>query len=260
MDKQNSFQVQPFFAEREAWAALAGRENLQFEILELSGPSVLGKSRRPENCYIEWLQENSLVRSLHGCYIDVNPASGDILFQELSRLRIKESCDIALQLNADNVVIHSSCATFLRGGYLDHWAAVSAEYFEGLAEEYPLNIFIENSMDIDTTPLMELMKHIKNPRIGVCLDIGHANYSRDPLEKWFSDLGDYIGYIHLSDNMGFFDDHLPLGKGKVDWDKTDRFCRGLGKNLIYTLETGSLEDTERSIRFLKDRGYFEMEG
>ena len=259
MDKQNSFQVQPFFAEREAWDALAERENLQYEVLELSGPSVLGKSRRPENYYLEWLHENSRAESLHGCYIDVNPASGDLLFQELSRLRIKESCDIASYLNADSVVIHSSCAVFLRGAYLDHWAGVSAEYFEEIAEEYSLNFYIENSMDIDTMPIMELMKRVKNPRIGVCLDLGHVNYSRDPVEKWFDDLGEHIGYIHLSDNMGRYDDHLPLGDGTVDWDRASRLSRELGKKLIFTLETGSLENTEKSLGFLKDHGYFGLE-
>ena len=139
---------------------------------------------------------------------------------------------------------------------MDYWAGRSAEGYEKLADQYDLNIFVENSMDVDPGPIKELMKRITDPRIGVCLDIGHANYSRTPMEQWFSELGEKIGYMHLSDNYGLYDDHIPLGEGTVDFEKASRLWRTLDRAIPITLETGSVEDTIRSIDYLKEHHYF----
>ena len=41
-----------------------------------------------------------MAASVHGAFIDVNPASGDLRFRELSRKRCRESCEIAAALGA----------------------------------------------------------------------------------------------------------------------------------------------------------------
>ena len=96
-------------------------------------------------------------------------------------------------------------------------------------------------------------------RIGLCLDIGHANYSRTTIGQWFDQLGEWIRYLHLSDNLGGFDDHLPLGQGNIDWDLINRLWTALGKDVPLTLETGTLEATRESIAFLRDHHYFGLE-
>ena len=157
------------------------------------------------------------------------------------------------------MVVHSSCFPFLRGAYLEGWAALSAVLYETLVDEYDLDIFVENSQDVDPIPLMTLMEIVKSDRIKVCLDIGHANYSNTSLAKWFDDLGDNIRYIHLSDNYGISDDHLTLGKGNVDWGEADRLYRSLGRKIPLTLEVGNLESVKKSIEYLRQNGYFGIE-
>lgn len=248
-------QVQPDAASLEEWEELARQENLSFELLEMSMPPALNESGRFP---LYRKMENSGVRitSLHGAFIDVNPASGDGLIRALSRKRCEESCEAARELGAQNVVFHSSCFPFLRGAYLDSWAGVCAGFYEELAAKYDLGIFIENSMDVDASPIETLMSRISDKRIGVCLDFGHANYSRRPLEDWLERLGERIGYLHLSDNNGLFDDHLPLGEGTVDWEEADRFFAEAGRPMPVTLEVGGTDGVRRSLAFLKERGYF----
>ncbi|MBR6738215.1 MAG: hypothetical protein IKL99_00935, partial [Oscillospiraceae bacterium] len=65
-----------------------------------------------------------------------------------------------------------------------------------------------------------------------------------------------ITELHLSDNMGLFDEHLPLGKGSVDWKKVDGLWRALGRDVLLTLEVGGYDGVETSLAYLKENGLF----
>lgn len=165
-------QIQPLFAERNQYASLAGQEGLFFEVLELS----MGNRSEAEKQQMEaWYQTTGRTTSLHGAFIDNNPASANLEIRRISRQDCHESCITAKRIGAKNVVFHGSCFPFLRGYYLENWADLSAEFYTELAEQYDLNLFIENSQDLDTTPLRELMRRLRHPNIKVCLDIGHGD-------------------------------------------------------------------------------------
>ena len=250
-------QIQPQYSARADWIGLAEREALTFEALEPFTPPYIGNEAWFDNC-CKWCQASGRVTSVHGAFIDVNVASGDPPFRALSRRRCRESCALAVRLGTKNVVFHSSCFPFLRGGYLESWADTCAEFYMGLAEQYQTHIYIENSPDLDPQPIRELMRRIADERIGVCLDFGHANYSRVPIRGWFDALGDRIGYLHLSDNNGSFDDHLPLGDGNIDWEEAHTLWKEIGKDIPLTLEVGGIDGVERSLRYLKEHRWFGM--
>lgn len=251
-------QIQPLYKAGKDWADLAERESLVYEALELFTPPYNNDETLYRPCF-QWYQESGRAASVHGAFIDVNPASGDGAFRSLSRRRCRESCAAAAELGAKNVVFHSSCFPFLRGAYLDGWAGACADFYQELAETYPVRIFIENSPDLDPQPIRELMRRIPDRRVGVCLDFGHAHYSRVPLSGWFDALGDRIGYLHLSDNNGAYDDHLPLGAGTVDWGEADRLRRGLAGEIPMTLEVGPISGVAQSLAYLREHGYFGAE-
>ena len=250
-------QIQPQYKTGADWEKLAKREALSYEVLELFMPPYIGGGTQYEGC-CGWYRMSGRVTSVHGAFIDVNPASGDPSFRSASQRRCRESCAIAVLIGAKNVVFHSSCFPFLRGVYLDHWADVCADFYAGLAEEYQTNIFIENSPDIDPVPIQELMKRISDRRIGVCLDLGHVNYSRNTAAEWFDALGDRIGYLHLSDNNGVYDDHLPIGDGTVDWTAAHELWKTIGKDIPLTLEVGGIDGVERSLEYLRSHQFFGM--
>lgn len=249
----STLQIQPQFSALEQWKALAAQQGFSFELLELSLPGAL-KDASVINAY----RQTGLVRSLHGAFVDVNPASGEPAIRRLSRQLCEESCTLAVSLGASNVVFHCSCFPFLRGGYLSQWADSCAEFYRELTVRYPLTVLIENSMDLDPEPLTALMKAVGSPNVGVCLDIGHANDSRAPIEQWFEALQGHIRYLHLSDNYGSFDDHLPLGTGTVNWNTVDLLARQAGTVDDITLEVGSLDAVKASTDYLKEHHLFGM--
>ena len=254
-----SIQLQPQITDLEQWVSLAQEECAVFEVMDPFFLFDIGNFEKHKYT-AERFRKTGMAASLHGAFIDVNPASGDPNFRELSWKRCRESCEIAAALGAGNLVFHSSAFPFLRGAYLENWAISCASFFEQLVEQYSVRIYIENAQDLDPQPLRKLMETVQSDRIRVCLDVGHAHYSRAPLCQWFEQLGEWIEYLHLSDNMGEYDDHLPLGQGNIDWMMVNQCWKDLGKEIPITLETGNLEATKKSLRFLHKHQYFGVEG
>lgn len=70
------------------------------------------------------------------------------------------------------------------------------------------------------------------------LDIGHANVmTKENISLKFIKLfKKKIGHIHVSDNSGKEDDHLPLGCGKIKFDKIFSALKRTGYDETMTLE------------------------
>ena len=247
-------QIQPSFLDIDRYAPLYEKEGLFFEILELS---FFFWDEVDFERAVEWYKQSNRVKSLHGYFIDVNPASADPSISDYSKKACEKSCQTANRIGAQNVVFHSSCYPNLRGVYMDRWAKISGAFFSELADKYNLNLFIENCADVDPGPIKKLLSEAKNPKVKACLDTGHALLTRTPMEKWFEELFEYIGYVHLSDNMGLFDDHMPLGEGTLNIKLIDDYCRKLPKDTPATLEVGGIAEITRSIEYIKKTGYFE---
>lgn len=56
---KNTFQIQPVYASREQWEALASQEGLFYEILELSLPRCLNDRHAAESC-LSWYRKSGV--------------------------------------------------------------------------------------------------------------------------------------------------------------------------------------------------------
>ncbi len=79
------------------------------------------------------------------------------------------------------------------------------------------------------------------PGIGLHLDVGHAHLRGQHLAGLLEAFGDRIAHVHVHDNGGFRDEHLPLGAGKVDWPAAAAAVRATGYDGTVTLEVFSEE-------------------
>lgn len=64
--------------------------------------------------------------------------------------------------------------------------------------------------------LLWILTSLKGNRVGACLDTGHAHLAGD-LYPLVSKMGPYLRLLHVHDNKGHTDDHLPPGDGRIDW-------------------------------------------
>lgn len=77
------------------------------------------------------------------------------------------------------------------------------------------------------------------PELGLTLDTGHANI-RAPrgrrMMAFIDRFADRLSHVHISDNSGKGDEHLPLGEGKVDFPLLARRLGALGYDDTVTFE------------------------
>jgi len=90
-----------------------------------------------------------------------------------------------------------------------------------------------------------VFSQIASQRLKLVLDVAHASFfESDPPLKFIDKFYEKLAHVHLSDNLGQRDDHLPLGAGSVDYKTSIRELRRRKYSGTVTLEI-----------FSKDRDY-----
>ena len=155
--------------------------------------------------------------SMHGSYYDMAYASGDPLIVEVTKKRFLQSIQAASFHGVNRLVFHSSYRTYY-GAKPSWYIKTSIDFWKGFEHNIPdgMTVLLENVEDDNPEIFAEIVYGIDSPRICCCFDMAHAHaYSSVQLDKWIRVLGSKIEYVHMSDNDGKNDLHLPLGKGNL---------------------------------------------
>lgn len=110
------------------------------------------------------------------------------------------------------------------------------------AERRGVRIALENVRNNRT--LVHVLDALDSPMLGMCYDSGHDFiWSETPydLPRRYRDR---LFAVHLHDNLGQYDDHLPPGAGKIDWAVVRRAMADSAYQGSYTLEGDSREIPE----------------
>ena len=110
----------------------------------------------------------------------------------------------------------------------------------------------------NTDAILRLMDHVKSDNFGSVLDTGHQNAQKEILPLSVEKLGNRIFYLHVSDNDGKINEHLPLGKGNIDWEGIFLALKKHNYQGYVAIDIGNVPDIEKaymdSKRFLEDLG------
>lgn len=99
------------------------------------------------------------------------------------------------------------------------------------AEGSGITICMENMAQHHTSAakLLELVKAVGSPQLGICLDTGHLNIAGGDQYAFITEAGNRLKAIHIADNEGERDQHMmPYGRGTVNWDAVLRGLRDIG--------------------------------
>ena len=109
------------------------------------------------------------------------------------------------------------------------------------AEPYGIRIMAEHPPDpgVSIADIRAILQ--ADERLGFHLDVGHANVGSDRLEELLNAFADRLCHVHLSDNRGRDDDHMPLGAGNIDWRRAIRLIKHSGYDGTITLEVFAQE-------------------
>jgi sugar phosphate isomerase/epimerase len=88
----------------------------------------------------------------------------------------------------------------------------------------------------DLAPLLEAHASVR-----FHLDVGHAHLGGERTEELLAAFGERLAHVHVSDNFGVDDLHLPLGAGSIVWADVVSELREVGYNGTVTVEVFSPE-------------------
>ena len=203
----------------------------------------------------EILESYSLKYSIHAPFMDVNIASP----QDQSRLnsiaQIKSSIDLANEINAEAVVVHPGLISFLANKYFKkevyEFANESIKEIGDYAKDLGVMATIENMPNFESMiyqNIVDLNQLLVENEMHMTLDIGHANHvGYAPEDMIF----DSIKHVHVHDNLGDDDTHLPLGEGSIDLKYIINTLESKNYDGIYILEVNDYDSIKKSYEYMK---------
>lgn len=197
------------------------------------------------------LADAGLGVTVHAPFFDLNPGAIEPYVFEATAIRFRQTMATASRLGAQTIVFHPGYEYWKYGGMDELWIDASLQFWPPiieLAEEYQIDLALENIFETHPGTLVELLERIDSPRLGHCFDVGHWRlFSDTSLADWFAALGNRINHLHLHDNTGAGDEHRPVGEGDINFDDLFSLVKQLPQRPTMTLEAHTLEEMERSL-------------
>ncbi len=198
--------------------------------------------------------------TVHGPFLDLNPMAFDRLVQQATFDRFAQAYEAAEKLGARKVIFHSGMIPTVY--FLWGWAERMTDFWNRFLENRSgITVCMENVLDREFQPFIEVAENVTHPDFGICLDIGHANcYSNHSPLAWAEALAPYLRHIHVHDNDGTRDMHLACGKGTIPIREILSFLLLPGPDGAVkaprldsmTLEALTGADAEESIAYVKN--------
>jgi sugar phosphate isomerase/epimerase len=218
----------------------------------------LDKGRCMETAKI--LNDAGLKINFHAPFMDLRPGALDDKIRQTSVDRIKQVFDLAPYFNPLKIICHAS---FDERYYVfgdDLWLEASVRTWKeliALAEDNKTIIALENIYEKDPDILRRLFEALSSDNICFCFDTGHFNvFSYEPLSVWLKELGKYLGHLHLHDNFGHQDEHLPLGSGTFPFTELFQSLQKMRTKPTFTLEAHNPDNLWESLNNIKSMELF----
>ena len=208
-----------------------------------------------ENIDTDTLGSYNLKYTIHAPFMDVNIAS----LQDKSRLnsiaQIKESIDLAGELDCEAVVVHPGVTSFLSNKFFPQKVIQASNNSIKELGEYSNDLGVLTTIEnMPNFPSMiyqniyDLNELLLSVDMSMTLDIGHANhagYSADEM------IFDCIKHVHAHDNFGDDDAHLALGEGSIELNGIINTLEKNNFDGIYIIEVNDYDSIKKSYEYMK---------
>ena len=155
---------------------------------------------------------------LHGPFNELTPAAIDPLVLDVTKKRYRQAIAQARTLGIQKVVLHAGFQplVYYPEWFIDRSAAVWQELLCEIPDD--MTVCLENVLEPEPRLLTAIMGAVCDPRLRICLDLGHANTcaSHIPPEDWLRACAPYLSHVHLHNNQGGHDLHAALFDGVMD--------------------------------------------
>ena len=193
---------------------------------------------------------------LHAPFAELIPCAIDPLVRETALRRFRQTIRTARMLGVKRIVVHGGYIPLV---YFPEWyVEQSAVFWKELLADVPpdMVLAVENVMEPGPDMLVQIAQAVADPRLGLCLDVGHANtsVSRTPPMEWIGPMAPWLKHVHLHNNRGDWDLHDPLGQGDIPMAQVLDTLLDVCPAATYTIEN---QDCAPSLTWLAEQGYLE---
>jgi sugar phosphate isomerase/epimerase len=189
------------------------------------------------------------------CHLPTFVSTADLTdsIREASLLEMFNSLEVAAELGSRKVVLHPGHIGGL-GVYVEEIALAHANNSLAAiierAQTLGLSVCLENMFPkcrayIKPADFVGILGRF--PDLKLTLDTGHANIGNPGgrrILEFIEKFGHRIGHLHVSDNFGERDDHIPLGAGNIDFAKIVSELKQCGYDDTATFEIFSEDRRE----------------
>lgn len=203
------------------------------------------------------LQDQGLSTTLHAPFTGFNPGSSKKRIHNASHKIADQSLQLAKKLHARRIVFHPGLTYGADRKESDLWLKNNLRFwpeFLTRAADFNCTICIENIYETTPDIFVNLLSEINSPQMGHVFDIGHWNmFATGKLLDWLNATAPYLKHLHLHDNHGEGDEHLPVGQGYVPFSTLFKWLKSTKTSPTMTLENHSLPDTELSLKAIQQQ-------
>ncbi|HPT83242.1 MAG TPA: sugar phosphate isomerase/epimerase family protein [Limnochordia bacterium] len=175
--------------------------------------------------------------TVHAPITDINLGSINRRIREASLADVQAALELAREVEALAVAVHASPGILAMPG--GKWSKETAsppvqaeliqqegllvQALQKLADYAPdVLICLENLVyphELYRSPgeMEGLLGQVNRSNVRLTLDVGHAVVAGCSPQDFVQRLFDHIFHVHLHDNHGTVDEHLPLGQGTIDY-------------------------------------------
>lgn len=204
----------------------------------------------------DWLGQTGL--ALHGLHAPITDVFGGkgprttysnaVAAQDRRQAAVRETeaaLQVARRIPFDVMVLHLGTPTEMKNpdDNQRNAAVRSLDEICRLAEPLGVRIAVEvipNRLS-DAGSLVELLEtEIDSPKVGICLDFGHAHLMGDVADA-IETVSEHIISTHIHDNHGREDEHLVPYLGTIDWNLALVTMQKIGYDGTYLMELAGMD-------------------
>jgi len=229
----------------------------QDEIIGMGvNPEISMSSETLDNCdetdirrLSDALKKAGLSCSMHAPFMDLAPGAVDSKVRRVTEERFDQVLHSAALLRPKIIVFHPEYDAWRHQEVFDLWFSGSLQMWVPIvreAEKLGVMVALENVFDRGPEILKKLIEKIDSSNCGFCFDTGHSLvFGKKKWQAWMDALGNHLIEVHLHDNAGKSDEHLPPGDGCFDFSGFFRYLHQLPSTPLYTLEVHQEENVLR---------------
>jgi sugar phosphate isomerase/epimerase len=193
--------------------------------------------------------------TVHAPFFDLSPGAMEPLVRAVTLQRLTQALQAAASLGAHLMVLHPGYDRWRYPNLATAWVEQAAETLTPLvagAASCDCRLALENIYEETPDTLLALVERLDSPWFGHCFDIGHWRlFGTTSQADWLHAIAPRLLHLHLHDNHGKNDDHLPVGEGAIDFTPLLQRLPTLAQPLSITLEAHNPPDLHRSLANLR---------